>query len=207
MTTGRRNLIRALILDLGNVLIFHDNKRLMRELAVACGCTPEAVLAALRPEVSRRINTTDGDPSLVFDAVAPAIGFPGDLDAFSAIWNGIFTPNDELVPVIESLCDHLSLLVLSNTNAMHMAYIRPRLMVLQCFDAVLTSCELGLMKPDVAIYEAALRVAGVAPFEAAFFDDLPEHVEGARRAGLHAFLFTDAAGFTRDLAALGLWHG
>ena len=50
-------------------------------------------------------------------------------------------------------------------------------------------------------------MAGVAPHEAAFFDDLPEHVEGARRAGLHAFLFTDAAGFTRDLAALGLWHG
>ncbi|MGH2600722.1 MAG: hypothetical protein ACRDJ9_15225, partial [Dehalococcoidia bacterium] len=129
--------IRALILDLGNVLIFHDNDRLYRELADACNCTPEALLAALREDsIGRQINTTDGPPALVYEAVAPTIGFPGDLTTFSAIWNGIFTPNEAIVPVIESLHGHVPLLVLSNTNAMHMAYIRPRLPVLDRFDAI-----------------------------------------------------------------------
>jgi FMN phosphatase YigB (HAD superfamily) len=197
--------IRALILDLGNVLIFHDNDRLYRELADACTCTPGALIAALREDsIGRHINTTDGPPALVYEAVAPAIGFPGDLDAFSAIWNGIFTPNEAIVPVIESLHGRIPLLVLSNTNAMHMAYIRPRLPVLDRFDAILTSHELGLVKPEPAIYHAALTAANVTPEEAAFFDDLPGHVQGARDAGIHGFVFTDVDQFQKDLATLGL---
>jgi FMN phosphatase YigB (HAD superfamily) len=198
--------IRALILDLGNVLIHHDNDRLYRELAAASAREPIAVIEALSgSDIGRMINTTDGPPSLVYDAIAPAIGFRGSLTDFSAIWNGIFTPYEAMAPVIETLRGHTRLFVLSNTNAMHMDCIRGQLPLLDAFDAVLTSYELGLMKPDAAIYRAALDVAGVAPYEAAFFDDVLGHVEGARLVGIHGFLFTDAHRFVGDLATLGLW--
>ncbi|MGD9890761.1 MAG: HAD family hydrolase [Dehalococcoidia bacterium] len=198
--------IRALILDLGNVLIHHDNDRLYRDLADASAGEPAVVLDALRSEgVGRMINTTDGPPSLVYEAIAPAIGFRGDLVAFSAIWNGIFTPYAAMTPIIEALRGRVRLLVLSNTNAMHMDYIRAQLPVLDAFDAVLTSYELGMMKPEAAIYRAALSVAGVAPEEAAFFDDVLGHVEGARAAGIRGFLFTDARQFVQDLTGLALW--
>ena len=141
---------RALILDLGNVLIFHDNDKLYRDLAVASGTTPDAVIAALNSEAGRRMNITDGPPELVYEIVAPAIGFPGTVEEFAAIWNGIFRPNDAIVPMIEALHGRLPLVVLSNTNAMHMAHIRPVLPILERFDAVLTSHELGLVKPDAA---------------------------------------------------------
>ena len=204
MTTA--SAVRALILDLGNVLIFHDNDQLDRELAAACGCTPAQVRAVLQSkEMRERINLTDGSPAIVYEIVAPAIGFPGDLEAFATIWNGIFQPNESMVPVIEALQGDLPLVVLSNTNAMHMDYIRPRLPVLGRFDAVLASHELGLMKPDPAIYAYAAARAGVAPAEAAFFDDLPGHVAGAERAGLRGFLFTDTGRFVADLRRLGLW--
>lgn len=198
--------IRALILDLGNVLVFHDNDRLYRELAGACDCEPSVVLEALsNTGVGWRINTTDGPPSLVYDTIAPAIGFGGSIDDFSAIWNGIFTPYDAMTPIIETLRGRIPLFVLSNTNAMHMAYIRGQLPVLDAFDAVLTSHELGLVKPDAAIYQAALSAAGVAPQEAAFFDDVRGHVEGARAVGIQGFLFTDADQFIQDLIGLRLW--
>jgi putative hydrolase of the HAD superfamily len=198
--------IRALILDLGNVLIFHDNDRLYRELAAASACEPAAVLEALGSQgVGRLINITDGPPSLVYEFIAPAIGFRGDLSSFSTIWNGIFTPYEPIVPIIEALRGRAQLLVLSNTNAMHMDYIRAKLPVLDAFDAVLTSYELGLMKPEAAIYQAALAVAGVAPEEAAFFDDVLGHVEGARAVGIRGFLFTDAHQFVQDLGGLRLW--
>jgi glucose-1-phosphatase len=164
------------------------------------------VMFALRSEAGRRMNTTDGPPALVYELVAPAIGFPGGLEDFTAIWNGIFRPNDPVFPVIEALHGRVPLLVLSNTNAMHMAHLRRLLPVLDRFDAVLTSHELGLVKPDAAIYEAALLRAGVAPGEAAFFDDLPGHVEGARRVGMRGFVFSDVDGFVADLTALGLWN-
>ena len=204
MTHAAQTPIRALILDLGNVLIFHDNEQLYRELAAACGTTPEAIVAALRSDVGRGMNTTDGPPEIVYEMVAPAIGFPGDVASFAAIWNGIFRPNEAIVPVVEALYGRVPLFVLSNTNAMHMAYIRPRLPVLQRLDAILTSHELGLMKPEPEIYQAALVTAGVRPEEAVFFDDLPGHVEGARQVGIRAFLFTDERQFAEDLRGLGL---
>jgi putative hydrolase of the HAD superfamily len=195
---------RALILDLGNVLIFHDNDKLYRDLAVASGTTPDAVIAALNSEAGRRMNITDGPPELVYEIVAPAIGFPGTVEEFAAIWNGIFRPNDAIVPMIEALHGRLPLVVLSNTNAMHMAHIRPVLPILERFDAVLTSHELGLVKPDAAAYLAAVSRAGVAPEESAFFDDVLGHVEGARRAGLRGYVFTEVEGFVADLVELGL---
>ena len=197
--------VRALILDLGNVLIFHDNDRLDRELGAACGCPPGTIRAMIESAgAGRRINITDGPPQIVYEIVAPAIGFPGSFARFAAIWNSIFTPNDAIVPLIEAVSGRVPMFVLSNTNPLHMAYIRPRLPVLELFDAVLTSYELGTMKPEAAIYERALAVAGVAPDEAVFFDDLAGHVQGAERAGLRGFVFTDAAGFAADLTALGL---
>jgi len=196
---------KALILDLGNVLIFHDNEQLVRELGAACGRAAEEVRLLIgRANAGERINVTDASPEFVYEVIAPAIGFPGGFADFAAIWNGIFTPYAAMVPLIAALRGRVGLSILSNTNPLHMAAIRPRLPVLRLFDAVLTSYELGLMKPDRRIYARALAVAGVAAHEAAFFDDLPSHVAGAAAVGMRAFLFTDATGFVRDLAAMGL---
>ncbi len=54
------------------------------------------------------------------------------------------------------------------------------------FDHLTFSYELGIVKPDAAIYHHALRGVEVAPGEALFLDDRPENVEGARKAGLLA---------------------
>lgn len=56
-------------------------------------------------------------------------------------------------------------------------------------DFVVISAEVGFRKPDPRIFEEALRRAGVPAGEAVHVGDLPEEdVEGARRAGLGAFL-------------------
>jgi putative hydrolase of the HAD superfamily len=98
----------------------------------------------------------------------------------------------------------VKLVLLSNTNALHVAYVRPRLPVLQRFDATLMSCEVGHVKPEPAFYQLALERAGCAPHEAAFFDDLPEFVEAANALGIRGHLFTDAPTFDAQLKALGL---
>jgi putative hydrolase of the HAD superfamily len=54
-------------------------------------------------------------------------------------------------------------------------------------DAVLTSATVGAAKPDPAIFERALAVAGVAAADALHVgDSLAEDVEGARRAQIAA---------------------
>jgi putative hydrolase of the HAD superfamily len=61
------------------------------------------------------------------------------------------------------------------------------------FDAVVISCEVGCAKPAAAIYELVLSRLGVAPGEALFVDDRPENLEGAERLGIHTFHFVGDA--------------
>ena len=57
----------------------------------------------------------------------------------------------------------------------------------ELFDVVIDSSEVGMRKPNPAIFLHALELLGGVPPEAAvFLDDTPGNVVGARRAGLHA---------------------
>ncbi|MFC3072100.1 HAD family hydrolase [Shinella pollutisoli] len=69
---------------------------------------------------------------------------------------------------------------------------------------VTVSGEVGLIKPDVAIYERHARDFGLEPARTLFIDDTVVNVEGAREAGWNAVRFTDAATLRRDLAAHGI---
>ena len=46
------------------------------------------------------------------------------------------------------------------------------------------SHELGLRKPDAAIFEYILREQNLKPEEVFFIDDSPEHIEGANKLGI-----------------------
>ena len=71
-------------------------------------------------------------------------------------------------------------------------------------DGIVLSGEVGVTKPDPAIYRIVLERAGVEAERAVFLDDSPINVDGARAVGMPAILFTDATQARRDLIALGL---
>ena len=51
------------------------------------------------------------------------------------------------------------------------------------------SGEVGMVKPDPAIYHACLAALAVAPEEALFLDDLAHNIEAASKLGIHGVLF------------------
>ena len=62
---------------------------------------------------------------------------------------------------------------------------------LELFDLIVDSCDVGLRKPDPAIFRLTCERLGVAPEAAVFLDDTRRHVEAARQMGLHAILVRD----------------
>jgi putative hydrolase of the HAD superfamily len=54
----------------------------------------------------------------------------------------------------------------------------------ECFDALVLSCEVGLLKPEPEIYLMAAERLGVRPQECVFVDDIPSYLAGAKRAGM-----------------------
>jgi putative hydrolase of the HAD superfamily len=68
------------------------------------------------------------------------------------------------------------------------------------FDAILLSFEVGMHKPDPAIYREALRRLGdVSPDRAVFVDDQPAYCDGAAALGIETFLIDRSGDGTPDL--------
>lgn len=72
------------------------------------------------------------------------------------------------------------------------------------FDAVVSSSRVGAVKPDEAIYRAALDVAGAAAGDCLFVDDRVENVLGALAVGIPAVRFVDAERLGATLRRVGL---
>jgi len=200
--------VSAVIFDLGNVLVFHDNAKLFREVSGLFGTTPESLRSKLEGSgLWERVNRGELKGDALRLALAERVGgrVP-DADAFVRAWTCHFELNPPMIRLAESLVGRVRLVLLSNTHDLHVGFLRPQLPVLERFDGLVLSCEVGLVKPERAIYERALAAAGVPATKAVFFDDLEPYVEAARAAGLHAHVFRDAREAAAQLQALGLPH-
>ncbi len=195
---------RAVILDLGNVLVFHDNSLLFRRLAARAGLPPveaeRRLSGASWTAANRGLLGAEG----LRREVCGALGMDLPAGEFNALWSSHFTVHEEVLPRVEGLAGRVKLVLLSNTNVLHIEWLRPRLPVLRRFEHLVLSCEVGLVKPEPAIYQEALKRAGCEPHEAAFFDDIPEFVQAANALGIRGHLFTTAQAFDTQLKALGL---
>jgi glucose-1-phosphatase len=195
--------IEAVLLDLGNVLVFHDDAKLFGRIAAAGSVTAEAAREALAPLWTRfHVGELAGDA--LRSAVSGVAGRALDPGEFPELWSCHFRIHDAVLPLVESLIGRVKVLLLSNTEAFHFAHVSPRLPILARFDALVLSHEIGLAKPDPAIFREALRRAGTRPEATAYFDDVARYVEASRALGIEGRIFTDAPAFERDLRELGL---
>lgn len=74
----------------------------------------------------------------------------------------------------------------------------------QIFDLFVSSCFVGLRKPDERIYRLALDLVQKTGDQACFIDDRRENIEGARRAGMRTILMQDLPQLRKDLQSIGI---
>jgi epoxide hydrolase-like predicted phosphatase len=92
--------------------------------------------------------------------------------------------------------------LLSNYNDSARYLWAERYPFIQYFEGVIISAEVGLMKPDPAIYHLAADSVGVEPAEALFIDDFIENIEGAKAVGMATLHFTDPVFVQQQLTNL-----
>lgn len=91
---------------------------------------------------------------------------------------------------------------LSNTNEIHLEYLRARYPVMSQFTKLFTSFEMQRRKPYPGIYREVAAELEVEPRSLIFFDDVHANVQGAIRAGLEAHLFEGTERFRAALKGL-----
>ena len=72
------------------------------------------------------------------------------------------------------------------------------------FDVFVSSCYVGLRKPDERIYKLALDLTQHTPQECCFIDDRPVNIDAAGKVGFSTVLMKDPQQLRRDLQALGI---
>lgn len=97
----------------------------------------------------------------------------------------------------------LKLGILSNMGYGVLGFILPRFHWLDQFDHLTWSCELGVVKPDPAIYLHTLKTLQVLPQQALFIDNLEKNIVAAESVGLQALLFTHVDQLQKDLNERG----
>lgn len=196
--------VRAAFFDIGNVLLRFSHRRVLRKLAWAVGRHPVKVARALwRDDVVRRIETGALDAAGI-RGLLEELGFRGSDARFREVWCDHFTLDRGSYALLRRVGARVPTYLLSNTNAPHFDFIRERYAFARQVRGAILSHEVGLRKPDPAIYSAALALSRTLPEETLFVDDLEENVAAAAACGLVAIRYRGAADLKRRLAALGL---
>jgi putative hydrolase of the HAD superfamily len=94
--------------------------------------------------------------------------------------------------------------ILSNMPREFLAFAREELPVFKLPQTGIFSCELGLIKPEAAIYRALLEALDVRAEETVFFDDMDANIAAAKELNIRAFLWKDPSQARRELAAWGV---
>jgi putative hydrolase of the HAD superfamily len=110
----------------------------------------------------------------------------------------------EMVALVEELASKgVKVGVLTNNAKEARGWWNSGVLPVESFTAVVDSSEVGVRKPDPAIFAVAAERMGCRAGELLYFDDLEENVVGASAAGLVGKTFTDPAECRRVCA----WHG
>ena len=195
----------ALILcDLGGVVVHVDADRLIHHAAqLTRRPFDEVQRVVYQDELLLPLELGRIEPRVYYEGLQATLGLSWTYEQFARNWNDIFTENTGTTRIMRRLRQGHKIFALSNTNALHINYIRDQMPGLSIFDAWIASCEVGLRKPDPAIYHLALERGGVEPSGAVYIDDRPELVEAGRRVGLQAIRFQSSQQLEQDLRALG----
>lgn len=201
-----RTLIKAVLLDLGNVIVPIDFRQCHAALGEVCSFPPEEVPRRLRGTgLGERFETGRITPEEFADELCGILGMKADYAQFWDIWSRIFLPQT-LLPeaLLEGLRRRQRLLLLSNTNVVHFAMAQERYPLLRHFDGFVLSYEVGAMKPSPAIYREAIARAGCRPEECFYTDDIGKFVDAARQEGMDAVQFLSREQLEAELAARGI---
>jgi len=190
--------------DLGGVVVEVESDRLVYQLAALLGRSFEEVQEIVyHQELLLPFELGRITPRAYYDGLQGKLQLPWSYEQFVRAWNGIFNENREVANLLERLHVRHQLLVLSNTNTLHLAHIRAMIPSASFFHEWIASCDVGLRKPDPEIYRLALQRAGARAGATVYIDDRPELVEAGRSAGLTALRFENGRRLEEDLRALG----
>jgi putative hydrolase of the HAD superfamily len=198
--------LRAVIFDIGRVLVKVDVPRVIEGLSQGISMSPTELWSAIEKDL-RWHDWQEGriSPHDWHLHVTKRLGSPLKFDEFRAAWNRSLDPAPlQTEDLFQTLSKKHKLALLSNTDPIHVAHLESTFSFFHFFPPPtrIYSCSIRASKPSPVIFQAALKAVKTPAAQAVFIDDILEYVEAARSLGLYAIQYLNPGQLRSDLRSL-----
>ncbi|MHB8800472.1 MAG: HAD family hydrolase [Thermoanaerobaculia bacterium] len=196
---------RALLVDLGKVLVGFDHRVTCERMAEATGVPAGRLRGVLFGELEGDFDRGRMTAAGFFRACEAHLALsPVPDETWIGAWRDIFTPLPEAIAALGRVRTGVRRVLVSNTNSLHWEGVLEVFRPEGLLDEVVLSFRVGAAKPDPAFWKAAVEAAGCRPEECLYADDRPELVAAASAFGIPGFVVDGPASLADGLARFDL---
>jgi 2-haloacid dehalogenase len=194
---------KAVVFDLGGVLIDWDPRYLYRKLLADKAAVEEFLATVCTPEWNAELDRGRPFAEGVAELVERHPEHAAAIAAYHERWPEMLAGDlpDTVEVLAELRAAGVPLYALTNWSAETFAITRGRFEWLDWFDGLLVSGEERMTKPDPAFFRLLLDRFGLDPGATVFVDDSEANVAAARELGIDAVRFTGPDQLRRELSA------
>lgn len=194
-------MIRTLIFDIGNVLLYFSHEKMCQQVGALIGVDPQFLWNSFMIEgLGQKYEKGEILTSEITSYLSHLSTKSYSQEQLFYAFSDIFTPNESLIPLVPILKGKgIRLILLSNISEMHMDFIKEKYPVINQFDKATLSFQVKALKPQEAIFHAAIHAAKCLPHECFYTDDIAHYVASARKLGIEGEPFTSTPEFLAQL--------
>ncbi|MDP3770385.1 MAG: HAD hydrolase-like protein [bacterium] len=188
-------MIKAVIFDAGNVIVGFDLLRICRALTRYSHLESNEIFYKIfMNDCMEQYEKGHIETHAFYEAVKKSISASSyfTFDLFCSIWQDIFTPNPIIEAVLTRLRPELNLVILSNANELHWDYVA-KLSALRDFfsdeERIVLSFRHGFKKPEIELFEEAIKRCGCLVDEILYIDDIAEYIEAFKALGGNGIVY------------------
>jgi glucose-1-phosphatase len=198
--------IKNILFDLGGVLYDIEYERVEQAFAALQRQSGHAVTYTrfTQPAVFTQYEIGAISTAQFREGLRRELGITGSDAELDAAWNSMLLGvYDGRRAMLERLKSRFNTALLSNTNELHIAYVREQCSeIFSHLGSLFFSYEMGTRKPEPAIFQTVLERMGWKADETLFIDDSPQHLQGAQTLGIHTLWLHNPDALDHAAAAL-----
>ena len=200
--------IKAVIFDLGNVLIGFDHTIAVKKILKHTPKKSRDIYDLFfDSDITQEFEKGKTGTLEFFQQVQTVLELKISYGEFLPIWNEIFFSKPESENFVGSLNSGIKLALLSNINQLHYEYIREEFSsTIGLFepDKIIPSFRTGFIKPDKEIYDLALKALDVPRESVVYVDDRLDLIEAALSYGIKSIQFKTTQELQQEFQDLGI---
>ena len=119
-------MVKTIIFDLGNVLVKVDEQRPVLRLKKQYPEIQERDIFSVFDHSDLAVNSQKGliSPTAFYEGFRDAVGIDFSFEYFKSVWQDMFSPIQPMIEILPQLESEYGLILLSNTDVLHIEYIR-----------------------------------------------------------------------------------